>query len=510
MPETDYDAPKAPGADVSDKQARYTRILAFLVVAATLAAGIASKAWGMRQGVLIPVFIAYPPLIHRLAEYLLSRAQPVTRVNAMLYIADAVMLGIAIAGMQFSIVASLMILMIVASNAMAVGGVQTFVMTLAITLLGCLVGVLMVGLHFLSHASTPTLLTVVPVMGVLVYMAIAAMFSQQQREILLKAQQEVRAQREQAIALTRRLSKYLPPQIYGALFSGRRDAKLETRRKKLTVFFSDVQGFTNLSDEIPLEKLTAVLNQYLNEMTRIALKHGGTIDKFMGDGIMIFFGDPASKGTREDAIACVSMAVEMQQHMQMLRQHWKEQSINTPLEIRIGINTGLCTVGNFGAESRMDYTILGREVNLASRLESSARPGTVIISEPTYELVKEDFICRSCGKLTVKGISGEIQAWEVVNFRRNLGSSANVVSLRRPGITLMLDIDKIRNYEQPAIIASLSDLAKILRTTSPKQLDGDATGYLLRLKNEEIDLEDREKLKDLVDRCLRKLKSKSA
>lgn len=509
MPETYYDAPKAPGADIGDKQARYTRALAFLVVAATLAAGIATKTWDIRQGLLIPVFIAYPPLVHRLAEYLLSRAQPVPRVNATLYVLDAVMLGIAIAAMHFSVVASLMILMIVASNAMAIGGVQTFVMTFAVTLLGCLAGILLIGLNFLPHGQTPTLLTVVPVMGVLVYMAIAAMFSQQQREILLKAQQEVRSQREQALALTRRLSKYLPPQVYGALFSGRREAKLESRRKKLTIFFSDVRGFTNLSDEIPLEQLTAVLNQYLNEMTRIALKHGGTIDKFMGDGIMIFFGDPASKGTHEDAEACVSMAVEMQQHMQVLRQHWKERNINTPLEIRIGINTGLCTVGNFGAESRMDYTILGREVNLASRLESVAQPGSILISGSTHELIKDAFACRSCGKLQVKGIAAAVPAWEVVNFRRNLGSNSSLLNLRRSGITLMLDIDKTRNYEHARILAALSEAAQALRTPAPKQLEADATGFLLRLQNGEIEPEDREKLQELVERCARRLQGKT-
>ncbi|MFP5382557.1 MAG: adenylate/guanylate cyclase domain-containing protein [Gammaproteobacteria bacterium] len=508
MPETYYDAPKAPGADVSDKQARYTRVLAFLVVAATLATGIAARKYGGYQGLLIPLFIAYPPLAHRLAEFLLSRAHPAPRVNAMLFIADAIMLGIAIAAMQFAVVPSLMVLMIVASNAMAIGGVQTFVMSLATTLFGCLAGILLLGFRFLPHADTPTLLTVVPVMGVLVYLAINSLFSQEQREILLQAQQEVRAQREQALALTRRLSKYLPPQVYGALFSGRREAKLETRRKKLTVFFSDVRGFTNLSDEIPLEQLTAVLNQYLNEMTRIALKHGGTIDKFMGDGIMIFFGDPVSKGSREDAVDCVSMAVEMQKQMQVLRQHWKERNINTPLEIRIGINTGVCTVGNFGAESRMDYTILGREVNLASRLESSTQPGTILISESTYQLVKDAFTCRSKGRISVKGIAEEIAAYEVVDFRRNLGGGTNSINVQRPGLTLMLDIDKVRNYEQPKVMDALVDAVKVLRTTATQSLDADATGFMLRLRNNEIDPDEREKITHLVDRCAKKLREK--
>src|SRR5690606_686837 len=148
---------------------------------------------------------------------------------------------------------------------------------------------------------------------------------------------------------------------------------------------------------------------------------------------------------------CVSMAIEMQKQMHVLRQRWKEQGVNTPLEIRIGINSGVCTVGNFGAESRMDYTILGREVNLASRLESSTAPGSILISETTHQLVKETIQCRSKGMITVKGIQQPIGVYEAVDFRRNLGGGANYVSVNQPGLTLMFDLEKIKNYEQTKV-----------------------------------------------------------
>lgn len=508
MPETYYDPPKIQGADVGTKQARYIRYLAFLAVIATLAAGMAMRVYPKSVAVVIVLMFAYPGTAHWLAEQMLRRARPVASVNATLFVTDAVMLGIAIAAMQFAVVPSLMVMMIVASNAMALGGVQTFMMSIAFTVLGSLVGAIVIGFSLLKYGDTPALLTIVPIMGMFIYLAINAYFGQEQRDVLIRAQQEIRAQREQALALTRRLSKYLPPQIYGALFSGRREAKLETRRKKLTVFFSDVRGFTNLSDEISLEQLTTILNQYLNEMTRIALKHGGTIDKFMGDGIMIFFGDPASQGTREDAVACVSMAIEMQKQMQVMRQHWKEQGVSTALEIRIGINSGVCTVGNFGADSRMDYTILGREVNLASRLEQAAAPGNILISETTYQLVKDSIQCRSKGLISVKGIAGELAVYDVLDFRRNMGGGANFQSLERAGITLMFDLDKIRNYEQTKVIDSLTQAMKILRTTTNQTFDAEANGFLLRLRNGEIDPEDREKLTQLVDRCIRRLKEK--
>ncbi|MFZ5723883.1 MAG: adenylate/guanylate cyclase domain-containing protein [Pseudomonadota bacterium] len=510
MPETYYDSPKTPGTDASSKQSRYARSLAFLVVAGTLAAGLLTRAYDQAGliVVLIAIMMIYPSLAHGLASVLSRSGRAPGAVNATIFVLDAAMLGISIAAMQFAVVPSLMVMMIVAANAMSLGGVQTFLMSLAVAVLGTLVGVLLLGFRLLGYAETPALLTVVSVMGMFVYLAINAYFSGEQRNVLIKAQQDLRAQREQALSLTRRLSKYLPPQVYGALFSGRRDAKLETRRKKLTIFFSDVRGFTNLSDEIPLEQLTAILNQYLNEMTKIALKYGGTIDKFMGDGIMIFFGDPVSQGTREDAVACVSMAIEMQKHMQVLRDRWKGQGVNTPLEIRIGINSGVCTVGNFGAESRMDYTILGREVNLASRLEQATAPGSILISDGTHQLVKDTIQCRSKGSIAIKGFHNEVVVHEVLDFRRNLGGGANYQGVRQPGLTLVFDLDQIKNYEQAKVIDALMGAVRILRTTTNQTLDAEATGFMLRLRNGEIDPEEREKLTHLVDRCAKKLRER--
>lgn len=510
MPETYYDPHKTPGADLGSKQARYARSLAFLVVAGTLAAGLLTRAYDQPVliGTMIAFLIVYPALVNALTAALTRGGRPADSVNAVVFMLDATILGISIAVMQFAVVPSLMVMMIVAANAMALGGVQTFMMSLAVTVLGALAGAVLLGFNLLSYSETPALLTVVSVMGMFIYLAINSYFSGEQRNVLIKAQQEVRAQREQAIALTRRLSKYLPPQVYGALFSGRREAKLESRRKKLTVFFSDVRGFTALSDEIPLEQLTTILNQYLNEMTKIALKYGGTIDKFMGDGIMIFFGDPVSQGTREDAVACVSMAIEMQKHMSVLRDRWKAQGINTTLEIRIGINSGVCTVGNFGAESRMDYTILGREVNLASRLEQAGAPGTILISDATHMLIKDTIQCRAKGSISVKGIHNEIVVHEVMDFRRNLGGGANYQGVRQPGLTLVFDIDQVKNYEQTKVIEALVGAVKIMRTTTGQTLDAETSGFVLHLRNGEIDPDQREKLTHLVDRCAKRLRER--
>ena len=154
---------------------------------------------------------------------------------------------------------------------------------------------------------------------------------------------------------------------------------MTTERKKLTIFFSDIKDFTATTERLQPEELTALLNEYLTEMTAIAQKHGGTVDKYIGDAILVFFGDPETKGVREDAQACVRMAIEMQKRLGQLNARWRRAGIERPFQARIGINTGYCNVGNFGSDDRMDYTIIGAEANLAARLQSVAAPGGITL-----------------------------------------------------------------------------------------------------------------------------------
>ena len=126
----------------------------------------------------------------------------------------------------------------------------------------------------------------------------------------------------------------------------------------MTVFFSDMEGFTKLAEELDPEQLTSLLNTYLTEMSEIAFRFGGTVDKVIGDAIMVFFGDPESRGVRADAMSCVSMAVAMQQAMKSSVALAAEGIANPPA-LRMGINSGACKVGNFGTENRLDYTLLG-------------------------------------------------------------------------------------------------------------------------------------------------------
>ena len=186
---------------------------------------------------------------------------------------------------------------------------------------------------------------------------------------------ELETANEFLASLSMKISRYLSPQIYKSIFSGQKDVTIHTERKKLTIFFSDIKDFTATTERLQPEQITQLLNEYFTEMSTIALGHGGTIDKFVGDAMLIFFGDPETKGDAEDAKACLRMAVEMQHRLAELNAKWRNAGIEQPFRVRMGINTGYCNVGNFGSDDRMDYTIIGAEANLAARLQSIAEPG---------------------------------------------------------------------------------------------------------------------------------------
>lgn len=254
------------------------------------------------------------------------------------------------------------------------------------------------------------------------------------------ANEEVQLKNNELESLATKLAKYLSPQLYQSIFTGGKDVRLETYRKKLTIFFSDIKDFSVITDSMQSEALTALLNEYLNEMSKIAIKHGGTIDKFIGDAVMVFFGDPETKGDKEDAIACVSMAIEMRDTMYTLRESWTSKGISRPLKIRIGINTGYCTIGNFGSEQRMDYTIVGGEVNLASRLESAADVDSILVSYETYGLVKDVIECRAKEEITVKGIAHSVKTYEVLGFADDATKAAKKIDMKSDGFALSIDL----------------------------------------------------------------------
>jgi adenylate cyclase len=263
-------------------------------------------------------------------------------------------------------------------------------------------------------------------------------------------------------SLSTKISRYLSPQIYKSIFSGQKEVTIHTERKKLTIFFSDIKDFTATTERLQPEQITQLLNEYFTEMSSIALAHGGTVDKFVGDAMLIFFGDPESHGDMEDAGACVRMAIEMQHRIASLNAQWRNNGIEYPFRVRMGINTGYCNVGNFGSNDRMDYTIIGAEANLAARLQSIAEPGQIVMSYETYALVRDTVAARALPPMTMKGISREVIPYVVTAVLDATGKNVPVFSEHMTGLDFYFNASMIDATEAPHIRVLLQDALKAL------------------------------------------------
>ncbi|GGJ91662.1 adenylate/guanylate cyclase domain-containing protein [Pseudomonas matsuisoli] len=442
----------------SGRREYHSRILAYLTFAANVAVGAYLGQYTYALLWTIPYALLYPHIVQHLAY---RTARPIADVRSILLLLDGVNVGIGIMSIGLTLVPSSMLLLTLAFASLVNGGMRCMGLTLLTAASTCI---------FTSALLKPPVhLTTLPGVAVvsIFFTALNLLLTAYAIHLLVQHvtafRNQVREEKEKAGRLSQDLAKYLSPQVWKLIFDGRRNVRLETQRKKLTVFFSDIKGFTELSEELEAEALTDLLNTYLDEMSKIALKHGGTIDKFVGDSVMVFFGDPATQGSKNDAQAAVAMAIDMRKHMKVLWQQWRAQGINRPLEIRMGINTGYCTVGNFGAATRMDYTIIGREVNLASRLENAAEAGEILISHETYSLVKDVIMCRDKGQITVKGFSRPVQIYQVVDFRRDLGASSSYVEHEVQGFSMYLDTNSIQTYDKQRVIEALTQAAEKLR-----------------------------------------------
>src|SRR6185503_5625960 len=243
-------------------------------------------------------------------------------------------------------------------------------------------------------------------------------------------------------ALSKKLSKYLSPQIYHSIFTGAQNVEIASSRKKLTIFFSDVVNFTETTDKLESEDLTNVLNRYLTEMSTIALEYGATIDKYIGDAIMVFFGDPETKGLKDDALACVRMAIAMVRRMRELRSEWQELGAEKPFRLRIGINTGYVTVGNFGSNDRMDYTIIGNAVYLTARLPSQPEIDGVLLGHETYSLLKDEVAAEEQTPIKVKGFAEPIRCYKVQGLYDHLAEEGTVIREEQEGFKFHLNLQK--------------------------------------------------------------------
>ena len=257
-------------------------------------------------------------------------------------------------------------------------------------------------------------------------------------DLNLNLEKKVEERTAELVELSKKLAKYFSPQVYDSIFSGKLDVTIKTQRKQLTIFFSDLQGFTELTERLEPEVLTELLTNYLTEMSKIATKWGGTIDKFIGDAMLVFFGDPSSNGSKEDAKNCVAMADEMLEKLNEIRKDWLDRGVSKTLNARMGVHSAVCTVGNFGSQDRLDYTVIGNGVNLASRLESNSEANKILISEDTYLLVNEEFECKERDTISVKGFSYPVKTYEIIGKRSSIVAVNQPLHEEMPGFSFKL------------------------------------------------------------------------
>ena len=207
------------------------------------------------------------------------------------------------------------------------------------------------------------------------------------------------------VAALAQIRRFLPPAVADEVMSGRMLADQGYTRREVTLLVVDMVGFTVLADSVEPDVLAGLLNRYLGEMTTLAHAHGGTVGSLAGDGVLVMFGAPEACSAEEHAWAAAQCAFAMRARLSLVA-----DDDQTPVSVRIGVNTGACAVGVFGSASQATYTAIGLPVNLATRLETAAAPGMILVSGPTRDLLGGRVHAASRGELSLKGFSRPVPA----------------------------------------------------------------------------------------------------
>lgn len=221
------------------------------------------------------------------------------------------------------------------------------------------------------------------------------------------------------------IRRYAPSAVVSRLESG--DTTIDRpQRRRVTVLFCDVVGFTSLADQVDPEALARIVNDYLGALSEIIERHGGTLNEFAGDGVMAIFGAPDELTPADQVLAAVAAARDLQSSLPEWSREWYEHGITEDLRARVGINTGTISVGTFGSAVRATYTGIGLQTNIAARIQAQAKPGTILLSNTSWHLVKDSVLCEPRGQVAVKGVHFPIHLYEcmerpAVNTATSLG-----------------------------------------------------------------------------------------
>ncbi len=415
--------------------------------------------------IYIPLFLLFILFITpKLSRWLLYRYNKRVK-RTVLFIIDIIIIAVLLSAVHLNLVLSFLAFFALLYT--AISNRISFLMASMASLIGIAVfyfcTIFIFGFHEYFE-STSNELTILGFVCLITYFGVGSFYQRTQIQFMARKKDYYNDQMHRYMEFANQLSRYAPVQLWQSIMKGESEAKIEYKRKKMTIFFSDIQGFTELSETLIPDDLAFLLNDYLSHMTEIAKQYEATVDKFMGDAILIFFGDPHSQGVEQDAKICLEMAMVMRQQMKLLRERWVKMGY-PPLHIRMGISTGYCHVGNYGAAHRMAYTIVGRDANLAARLQSAAEVDEILISDDTHQLVKNDYLCAPKAPIFLKGIKGPVRTWQVMEkYSSKKTDFQRWFDYEYKGFHLLLNLDEVQNFEYPELIVVLEKMIKRLQT----------------------------------------------
>lgn len=443
--------------------ARYHRYISYALIIVIILVGLSTHLPILNPFLLIFTLILTPVIQNEFSSGLIRQYGDTTTRNIILYV-DTIVITFCLVSVDLAIIPSIA----------AILGLIFSVVWNRTNILNCIINILLalfsfylfnylLGIEHFHFKENSVALTVATIFALTIYLGLGLVYYHHRLQALNKDKKYLEEQVNKYLSLSNKLARYAPSQIWQSIIRGEQEARIDNKRKKLTIFFSDIQGFTELSEKLLPDDLAFILNEYFEHMTELARKFGGTVDKFMGDAILIFFGDPETKGAKEDAISCIDMAIAMRQQMKVLRQRWQNIGYDG-LHIRIGVTTGYCHVGNFGTTSRMSYTIVGRDANLASRLQTAAEVDQILISEDTYQLIKDSFVCHSNGDLILKGLSEPVATWQVLEKQDQVDKEATRwIDYELDGFNVQLNLDEMKFYESEKALQLLEQASKRLK-----------------------------------------------
>lgn len=412
----------------------------------------------------VPIFLVLVLIITpRLSNWLLYRYN--TKIKrAILFVMDMAVIAVILSAIHLNLVLTFLTIFVILYTTIS-NKISFLVLSLA-GLIGiaifylCNIFIFGFGEYF---EQTTGELTVLGFVCLLTYFGVGSLYQRSQIQYISNRKSYYYEQMNRYMEFANQLSRYAPVQLWQSIMKGESEAKIEYKRKKMTIFFSDIQGFTELSETLIPDDLAFLLNDYLSHMTEIAKQYGATIDKFMGDAILIFFGDPDSQGVEQDAKNCIDMSIAMRQQMKFLRERWVKMGY-APLHIRMGVSTGYCHVGNYGAVHRMAYTIVGRDANLAARLQYAADIDEILVSDETYKLIKNDYLCAPKTPIELKGIQGKVRTWQVMEkYSATKNENQQWFDYEYKGFHLVLNLEEVQNFEYPELVEVLEKMVERIK-----------------------------------------------